>query len=209
MKLGRYPQRLIVIAFALSLLLHLIFALVAHGLRNSRQNDVEVVTIEHRSNAMIHLQTPPPPRKVTPVPHPRPSTRPAPVQTHGAQPQNTGAGTTSAPTVAPTPQPSAAATTAAMACAKSDLGAAVVENPPQPDVPIAARTEGTNGIALITVQLDGQGGVTNATVSHGTGNASLDLVALGMARGARYSPALRDCKPVAAAYTFSVKFYAW
>ena len=36
-----------------------------------------------------------------------------------------------------------------------------------------------------------------------------DVVAVGMARDARYSAALRDCKPVAGSYTFSVKFVAW
>jgi len=74
---------------------------------------------------------------------------------------------------------------------------------------IAARADGTSGISLIKVQIDAQGAVTSAAVSQGTGNSSLDLVALAMARGARYSPALHECKPVAAAYTFSVKFYAW
>lgn len=210
MKLGRWPQRVLLIAFALSLLLHIVFALFAHALRNSRQNDVEVVTIEHRSDAMIHLQTPRPRPKVTPVPHPRPSTRPAAVATHGAQAKSTGTGTTGGPTAAaPTPAPAAAATAAAPACEKSDIGAAVTETPPQPDISSAARTDGTSGIALIDVQLDAQGAVTGAAVSHGTGNTSLDTVALDMARGARYSPALHDCKPVAAAYTFSVKFYAW
>jgi hypothetical protein len=46
-------------------------------------------------------------------------------------------------------------------------------------------------------------------VSQSTGNTSLDLVAVSMARDARYSPALHDCKPIAAAYDFSVKFVAW
>ena len=33
--------------------------------------------------------------------------------------------------------------------------------------------------------------------------------AVAMARDARYTAAVRDCKPVASAYTFSVKFVAW
>jgi TonB family protein len=208
MKLGRYPQRLLVIAFVLSLLIHVLLALFAHGLRGSRQNDVEVVTIEHRSDAMIHMATPPPRPKVTPAPHPRPSSRPAPVRAHGAQPQAAGSGSRAAATAAPTPEPSAAATTPS-ACRKSDIGAAVTENPPQPEIPSGARAQGTSGIALVDVRLDAQGAVTGAAVSRGTGNSSLDLVAVGMARAARYAPALHDCKPVAAAYTFSVKFYAW
>jgi periplasmic protein TonB len=209
MKLGR-PGRLLIFAFALSLLLHLIFALVVHRSRDNRQSGVEVVTLEHRPLALTRLQTPPPRPHVTPVPHPIPSTRPAPVQTHGTQPQNTGTGTTGGATTAPAPQPSAAATTAAAnACAKTNLGAAVTENPPMPDIPSAARAEGTSGVASVSVQLDERGTVTGAAVAQSTGNSSLDLVALGMARGASYSPALHDCKPVASAYTYSVRFWVW
>ncbi|HEY5425008.1 MAG TPA: TonB family protein [Candidatus Tumulicola sp.] len=209
MKLGRRSQRLLFLAVAVSLLIHLIFALLAHGLRASRQNDVEVVTIEHRSDAMIHMATPPPKPKVTPVPHPRPSARPAPARTHGAPAPASGAGDIPARASTPTPEPAAAATPAGPSCQKSDIAPTVTALPPQPDIANAARADGTSGISLIKVQIDAQGAVTSAAVSQGTGNSSLDLVALAMARGARYSPALHECKPVAAAYTFSVKFYAW
>lgn len=209
MKLGRHPQRLLLAAIVLSLLMHAIVALIVRQARPSTQNEVEAVTIEHRS-AITHLQTPSPRPKATPVPHPRPSTRPAPAATHGvaAHPSSGGSGATpGAPTPAPAPPPVAAAT--AEPCAKADIGAAVVGDPPQPDIPNAARAQGTSGIATIAVTLDAGGNVTGATVARGTGNSSLDLVALAMARAARYSPALRDCKPIAAAYTFSVKFFAW
>ena len=59
------------------------------------------------------------------------------------------------------------------------------------------------------MQLDANGQVTGASVTQSTGNSSLDLVAVAMARDARYTPALHECKPVASAYTFSVKFVAW
>jgi TonB family protein len=208
MNLGRHPQRLLVIAFVLSLLLHLIFAVVMRQSRGSTPNGVEVVTIEHRS-AIVRMQTPPPRPKVTPVPHPRPSARPAPHKTHGARPQSSANGTAVAASAAPTPEPTPAVLASAAACAKSDIGAAVVGDPPQPDVPNAARAEGTSGVATITVRLDARGEVTGADVARGTGNSSLDLVALGMARAARYAPATRDCKPIAAQYAFSVKFFAW
>jgi len=51
--------------------------------------------------------------------------------------------------------------------------------------------------------------VSGATVAQTSGSQALDLIAIGMARGATYSPALHDCKPVAAAYQFSVRFAAW
>jgi TonB family protein len=59
------------------------------------------------------------------------------------------------------------------------------------------------------VQLDPQGYVLGASVTQSTGNSSLDLVAVAMARDARYAPALHDCKPVSAVAVFSVKFVAW
>ncbi len=200
-------QRLLVVAFAISLLLHLIFAYLAHPWRNQRENEVEVVSIQHRPMVMTQLQTPPPPPKATPAPHPQPSTRPAPVKAHGPQPQAGGAG--SAATSAPAERPSPVPTLAANACEKSDIGAAVTENPPQPDIANAARTEGTSGVATINVQLDAQGAVTGANVVQSSGNSSLDVVALGMARDARYSPALHACKAVASAYAFRVRFFAW
>jgi outer membrane biosynthesis protein TonB len=46
-------------------------------------------------------------------------------------------------------------------------------------------------------------------VAQSTGNSSLDLVAVSMAREAHYDPPLHDCKPIAGAATFSVKFVAW
>lgn len=198
---------MLVFALALSLLVHLIFALVVRVSRGSTQNEAEVVTIEHRA-AIVRLQTPPPRPKVTPVPHPKPSSRSAPRQTRGTQPSSSG-GTGVAASAAPTPVPTAVAVASPAACGKSDAGAAVIGDPPQPQLPIAARAEGTNGIVLIKVQLDAQGEVTGAEVSRSAGNPSLDLAAVGMARGARYAPALHACKPIAAEYTFSVKFYAW
>jgi TonB family protein len=201
-------QRLLVLAFAISLLLHFVFALVVHPWRNRQENEVEVVSIQHRSVVMTRLQTPPPRPKITPVPHPLPSTRPAPVRTHGATSQNGGTGAAISATTSPV-EPSPAATPAANACEKSDLGAAVTGNPPTPDIPNATRADGTSGTATINVQLDSQGAVTAAAVAQSTGNSSLDVVALGMARAARYSPALHACKPVAGTYAFRVRFYAW
>ena len=82
-------------------------------------------------------------------------------------------------------------------------------SPSPPDIPPAARANGTSGVAMVRVQLDENGQVTGAGVTQSTGNSSLDIVAVAMARDARYTPALHDCKPVAGAYTFSVKFFAW
>lgn len=204
---ARRARRFLLAAFAISLLVHLIFALIAHPWSNRQENQVEVVSIQRRPVVMTRLQTPPPP-KATPKPHPTPAVRPAstrPQSTPGVASGNGNGAATAAPPPEPTPQPSLAAN----ACERSDLDAAVAENPPQPEIPNGARTSGTAGVAAVDVKLDSRGEVTGAAVSQSTGNSSLDLVAVAMARGARYTPALHACKPVASAYTFRVRFYAW
>lgn len=207
MNRGR-ARRLLVVAFALSLLVHLLVALVLHRQAATRENDIEVVSIVRRAAVITARPTPPPRPKATPVPHPVASSRPAPSKTHGALSTGSAGGKATA-TPAPTPQPAATATAVANACGKADAQAAVLENPPPPDIAPDVRAAGTSGVALVKVQLDAQGGVTDASVAQSTGNSSLDLVAVTMARDARYTPALHDCKPVAADYTFSVKFVAW
>lgn len=188
----------------------LVHAIVALGVRRPFENppsEVEVVSIQHRMLALRKLTTPPPRPHATPVPHPAPTNH-APAKPHGTQAAG-GAGNNARANAAPTAAPSAAPTASAGGCAKADLSAAVVTTPPQPDIPVAARASGTSGIALIKVQLDAQGTVTGASVDQSSGNASLDVIAVSMALGAQYSPALHDCKPVASAYTFSVKFVPW
>ena len=200
-------KRFLIVAFAISLLLHLLFALLAHPWRGRQENQLEVVSIQRRPVMMTRLQTPPPP-KATPKPHPSPAVAPATAQPRSTPGQAAGNGAnaaTAAPAAAPTPQ----TTPASNACERSDIDAAVAENPPQPDIPNGARSSGTSGVVAVDVRLDIHGEVTGATVSQSTGNSSLDLVAVAMARGARYTPALHACKPVASAYTFRVRFYAW
>jgi|SRR5579862_4797330 len=201
--------RLLLVAFALSLLLHLIVALGLRPAAPTTATQSEVVSIQHRP-ATIALKRPP-----TPPPSPPPRRTPAPRTAASAPPRKgPGEGGTQGASVA-TPAPVVAHVTATPAatptsgCAQSTTAAAVVSTPAPPDIPLQARAEGTSGTALVSVQLDASGTVTGATVTQSTGNSSLDLVAVAMARDARYSPGLRDCKPVASAYVYSVKFVAW
>src|SRR5215469_7739694 len=129
----RRAQRVLIIAFVISLLLHVIFALVAQPFRSRQENQGEVVTIAHRPVLMTRLQTPPPPPKVTPAPHPPQAVRPAPrkPQASLAVPGHGGSGTATQPPP-PTPVPQAS-TPSAAACDKGDILAAVTQNPPQPD----------------------------------------------------------------------------
>ncbi|MBV8147489.1 MAG: TonB family protein [Candidatus Eremiobacteraeota bacterium] len=207
---SRRARRLLLAAFGISILVHAIVAVIVHPPRAPVENQVEVVSIRHRVVAVTKLVTPPPQPKRTPVPHPAPSSRPAPRSTHATEAIGTTGGTGRA-TPAPTPQPAvvASATPASLGCAQPNAGAAVVATPPAPDIPVSVRAQATTGVALVDVQLDAQGAVTEAKVSQSTGNSSLDLVAVGMARNAQYSPAIRACKPTASSYTFSVKFVSW
>ena len=74
---------------------------------------------------------------------------------------------------------------------------------------MTARSDGTSGTTIVKVQLDDKGAVLGTTVAQTSGNQALDLIAVGMARDASYSPASRNCKAVAAVYEFSVRFAAW
>ncbi|HVR46838.1 MAG TPA: TonB family protein [Candidatus Binatia bacterium] len=203
--------RLLVIAFALSLLVHLIVALIMRPPTPTPQGQAEVVSLEHRPATITvrKIQTPPPPPpKRTPAPRTVNSAPPR--KPNGLEgPAGTANGTPPAPTPAPaTPPPTPAATSGA-GCTQPNAGAAIAASPPPPDIAPGARSEGTSGVALVRVQLDPSGQVTRTAVVQSTGNSSLDLVAVGMARDARYTPALHECKPVAGDYAFSVKFVAW
>ena len=205
----RQARRLLIAAFAISLLIHLLWALFVRRPQSPIETQVETVTIRHRL-VMTKMATPPPLPKRTPVPHPVASSRPLPRATHATQTVGIAGGNahaTAAPTLPPTPAP--AATVAATGCAKSDIDAVVLSSPDPPDVPVAARAEGTSGTALVDVKLDAQGTVTGASIAQSSGSSSLDVIALGMARDARYAPATHDCKAVASTYTYSVKFVAW
>jgi TonB family protein len=206
---ARRARRLLLAAFAISILVHAIVALLVHRPRAPVESQPEVVSIRRRLVVVTKLETPPPQPKRTPVPHPAPSSRPEPRATHATQSIGATGGTGRA-TPAPTPQPVAASPTpAAPGCAQQTTDAAVVATPAPPDIPVSVRAQGTSGVALVDVHLDEQGTVIDAKVSQSTGNTSLDVIAVSLARNAQYSPATRACKPVASSYTFSVKFLAW
>jgi TonB family protein len=153
------------------------------------------------------VQKTPPPR-AHPKQTPAPTSSPAPKPTaSGSKPAGNGA--ESAPTAAPTPAPTAAATVASNPCGRNDAEAALVTPPTPPVIPVSARADGTSGTTIVKVQLDDKGTVLATSVAQTSGNQALDLIAVGMARDASYTPASHNCKPVATAYEFSVRFAAW
>ena len=208
---ARRSRQFLIVAFAISLLVHLI---AATGFRwpdlMRPQDQIEVVRVEHLMRATVHrIRTPAPV-----VPTPRASAQPSaqPRKNSGKPPGSGSAGQVgergSAPATAPpTVAPSASPTP--LPCTKGDVAPALAASPAPPEIPAAARGAGTNGTARVRVTLDAGGAVQRAIVVDSSGNASLDLVAIAMARGAKYSPALHECKPVAADYTFAVRFAAW
>jgi TonB family protein len=207
----RRIPRLLLIAFALSLLVHVIIALNLRPTTPTAQGQAEFVSIEHRPATIAVTRLPPPPPRPKRTPSPQaPSSAPPRERKGLAAPPGASSGAASVaqtPAAAsPTPSPAAVANAA---CTQPNAAAAVASSPSPPDITPEARTAGTSGVAMVKVQLDPAGQVTNAGVMQSTGNSSLDLVAVTMARDVHYTPALHDCKPVAGEYTYSVKFVAW
>jgi TonB family protein len=203
----RRAQRVLLVAFALSLVLHAIVALVLHPATADFQTQPEAVSVVRRSTMIVARNIPPPPRRTqTPSPRNLAPPRPRASGTAVARSEGGGAGRS---TPAPPPAPTAVPSAAGAGCAEPNAAATVVATPPPPDIPAAVRADHISGVALVSVALDAQGAVSGASVAQSTGNSSLDLVAVSMARDARYSAPLHDCKPVAGNATFSVKFVAW
>ncbi len=165
-------QRVLIAAFAISLILHFLFAIVYHVPRPRRSSDVETVTILRRSMAIVvRTPQPPPPATPKPHPHPQPSAPKATPAAQGFAPGNAGGAQKPVPTAVPTPVATLAAAPTPKPCGGNDIKAAVSEMPPQPDVPNGARTQATAGIAAIDVKLDEHGEVTAAAVARSTGNS--------------------------------------
>ncbi len=210
------PRRLLLAAFAISLLLHLVLATRLDWPFAPPPERVEAIRMEHvHAIRIAKLPTPPPntPPPVTPSPQPSASPAAKPKRAHNASPgrgrravvpQRAGAPPTPAVTPVPTPRPSPTAS-----CGGGDTPAAVASAPPYPQIASGARGSATNGTTQVKVMLDAAGAVQSAAVARSSGNGSLDVVALSMAKDAVYTPATHLCKPVASAYLFTVKFVAW
>ena len=211
-----FRRRFLLVAFALSLLIHALLAFGVHRPLVSPRDETQVVTLEHcpRVLTMAKMVTPPhtpPPR--TPPPSTPPHRvsnvtpgKPAHVSVVPRAHLSTSGGLGSGAAATPVPTPAAAATPG---CAGGDQPASLVATPPPAEIPPAVRANQTSGVARIEVKLDANGTVTAASIKDSTGNPSLDLVALGMAKAAQYAPAEHNCKAVAGVYTFSANFVAW
>jgi TonB family protein len=216
---NRQTRRLLIVAFALSLLIHAAVATRINWSFREPTENVEVVHVQRvTQQKRIALMPTPPPRTPSPPPTPIPTRAPraAPKSVkplgkpaaHGYRPAPVGvAATTPAPTQAPTP--AATATPSPASCAKGNVPSELTASPAPPDIAPQVRAQANSGTATIRVTLDASGAVQNATVIQSSGNTSLDFVALSMAKSAQYTPAYENCKAVASTYNFSAKFVAW
>jgi TonB family protein len=209
----RYGNRVLLWAFAISALAHVIIALVA------RVPHVEAAPEQRPTRMqMFHIAHSPPP----PTPTPPPQLQPA-------QPRRS---VSQAPRLHPSlPQlraPAAGATAGPVAIAPAGSGAgegpqAVAGSPAParpacsaPDVPAhtisAAMPQTPDGVAglpataAVQVTLDATGRITDVRIYQSAGDPQLDRAATAAARASTYAPSIVDCLPAGGTYLFRVDF---
>ena len=195
-------RRLLLVALALSLLIHTLIAARIHWPFAPARDNVQIEQIEHIQMTHIAQASTPPPATPAPSPAPHLATK-----TKSATPAKNGNGplvVANAPTPVPTPAASATPN-----CFKTDSPATMTQAPEPADIAPTVRASAFAGTISVRVSLDPNGVVTDATVSVPSGNGSFDLVAVGLAKRATYAPATHDCKPIASEYTFVAKFSPW
>jgi TonB family protein len=202
-------RRLLIVAFVLSLLIHLVLSgTIRWPFKPPPDESIaERVSIEKRITIAKAAR---PPVKAPPSPAATARARVEPL----ASPRNSMAKLGSARGVAAAPKPVSAAPTPAPSpqstCNGSDTPVELIAKPTQPpEIPPAARADKVNGVAQIRVVVGPQGNVESANVVASSGSAGMDLVAAGMARDAQYAPATHLCKAIASDFTFSVDFRPW
>lgn len=195
---------MLVAAFALSILVHAIVALVVHPPKPT--HSAEIGTRLTRVQRIVAIRPTQPPR----TPQPSHRARIAVPQLALAR-QHTRAPVPGPPPAPPaTPAPVARVQpTSPSGCADRNAPAALIATPPPPQIPPSVRAQDVSGVAEVRVQLDRDGAVTAASMERSTSSPSFDALAIAMAGDARYAPAHRNCVAVASTYLFRVQFSAW
>jgi TonB family protein len=210
----RFGNRVLVWAFGLSILAHVMFALVTHIPRVEAAPDRAPTRV--RIYTMV-LHTPSPtPTPQPPQPHVRAAARPnaAPrVHVDVVRLSGPGAQSTSGPAVVATSgagndgDPNAVATASAVpprpACSVPNAPARTISAamPQTPD-----GVEGLPATAEVQVTLDAAGRVTDLRIYRSAYNQQLDRAAIAAAKASTYAPALVDCLPSGGTYLFTVEF---
>jgi TonB family protein len=208
----RFGNRVLLWAFGLSILAHVVFALV------TRIPRVEAAPEQMPTHVRIDrlvLRTPAPTPQ-PPQPHVRAvahaNTAP---RVHVDVPRVSGPGTqsTSGPAVVATSgvdvpgDPNAVATASAPpprpACSVPNAPARTISAamPQTPD-----GVEGLPATAEVQVTLDAAGRVTDLRIYRSAYNQQLDRAAIAAAKASTYAPALVDCLPAGGTYLFTVEF---
>jgi protein TonB len=200
---NKRTRRFLIVAFALSLLIHLILTGVIRWPFRLANDDVQTVTIEHLHTVHIAHVTPPshtPAPKRVPV-HLAKTTalNPKSSLTEGTVVTGTPvAPASTAPTPTPTPN-----------CATNDTPVQMLASPPPPDLAPDPRAGRVSGVTRVRVLVDPDGKAQDVAVIASSGSSSLDQIVVGVARTAQYTPAMHACKAVAGDYMYAVEFFAW
>jgi protein TonB len=104
------------------------------------------------------------------------------------------------PAPAPTPQP----TRTPQSCARPNVPASTI-HAVEPDTPPIAQQQGVQGTVQVVVSLNESSRVTGTRVQSSP-SVILNNAALSAARQSSFQTEIRDCKPIAADYIFSVEF---
>ena len=100
------------------------------------------------------------------------------------------------PTPRPTPTP--------QSCARPNVAATTIR-PVEPDTPPMAQQQGIQGTVQVVVSLNADSKVVGTRIQTSP-SAILNSAALSAARQSTFQTEIRDCKPIAADYIFSVDF---
>jgi periplasmic protein TonB len=123
------------------------------------------------------------------------------------QGQGTAAPSTAAPAppAPPTqPPPTPKPTPTPQSCARPNVAATTIR-PVEPDTPAMAQQQGISGTVQVVVSLNAESRVVGTRVQTSP-SAILNNAALTAARQSQFQTEIRDCKPIAADYIFSVEF---
>jgi outer membrane biosynthesis protein TonB len=122
-------------------------------------------------------------------------------QGQGTAAPSTAAPATAAPaTAAPTPRP----TPTPQSCARPNVNASTIRAS-EPDTPPMAQQQGISGAVQVVVSLNADSRVIGTRIQTSP-SVLLNSAALTAARQSTFQTEIRDCKPIAADYIFSVDF---
>ena len=210
----RFGNRVLLWAFGLSILAHVVFALVTHIPRVEAAPEQPPTRV--RIDVLV-MHTPAP----TPTPQPpQPHVRTV-VHANTAPHVHVDVPHSSGPSTQSTSGPAAVATSGVDVAGDPNAVATASAAPPRPacSVPnVPAHTistampqtpdgvEGLPATAEVAVTLDAAGRVTDLHIYRSAYDQQLDRAAIAAAKASTYAPALVDCLPAGGTYLFTVEF---